>query len=131
MLARQIGVPTENILGLAAHESEYGKGRFALEGNNFFSMHAPAPLQTGTLTAKGNPNLKVATYSSFYQCGQSFLMRFGTGLRGKISPKEFGEALVAIHYNSGDSKTGGRTGYARLVEDAINMVKRRLQCPAK
>lgn len=39
MLARQIEVPTENILGLAAHESQYGLGRFAAEGNNFF-FHA-------------------------------------------------------------------------------------------
>ena len=93
-------------------------------------MHAPAPLRTRSLAATGNTNLKVATYESFLQSGQSFLRRFGAGLRAKIEARDFSQALIAIHFNSGSAKTGGRDGYAKLVEDAINMVKRRLQCPA-
>lgn len=127
-LAKQIDVPAENILGLAAHESEYGKGRFAVEGNNFFSLHAPAPMQIGEIAAKGNLRLKVAKFSSFFQCGQSFLARFGSGLRGKKDPKEFSAALVAIHFNTGNAKTGGRDGYAKLVEDTIIIVKKRALC---
>ena len=127
-LAWQIDVPIENILGLAAHESQYGKGRFATEGNIFFSMHAPAPLQTGTTTALGDPKMKVAAFASFLQSGQSFLARFGSAVRGKKNPGEFSRALVTSHFNTGDAKTGGRFGYAKLVEDAIGMVKARMQC---
>jgi hypothetical protein len=128
ILAKQIDVPSENILGLAAHESQYGQGRFATEGNNFFSMHSPAPLQTGTITALGAPKMKVATFNSFLQSGQSFLARFGEAVRGKKDPGEFSKALVASHFNTGNAKTGGRPGYAKLVEDAIGMVKARMQC---
>ncbi|NHZ94336.1 hypothetical protein [Massilia sp. CCM 8734] len=54
-LADDLRMPTENILGLAAHECKHGEGRFADKGNNFFSMHAPAPFQIGTITASGDP----------------------------------------------------------------------------
>lgn len=130
ILAKQISVPTENILGLAAHESQWGVGRFAVQGNNYFSMHAPAPMQSGTMHAKGDAKLLVATYESFYRCGQSFIARFGNSVKGKEDPKEFSEALVSCGYNSGNSKTGGSDGYAKKVESAILMVKRRESCLA-
>jgi uncharacterized FlgJ-related protein len=60
ILARQVDVPFESILGLAAHESLYGGGRIARENNNYFSMHAPAPFQIGVDTAKDDPRVKVA-----------------------------------------------------------------------
>jgi uncharacterized FlgJ-related protein len=41
LIAAMLKLPTENILGLAAHESQYGVGRIAIEYNNFFSLHAP------------------------------------------------------------------------------------------
>ncbi|MDI5829785.1 hypothetical protein MJN51_39885, partial [Salmonella enterica subsp. enterica serovar Kentucky] len=40
-------VPVENILGLAAAESQYGTGRIAREYNNYFSLQAPASFQSG------------------------------------------------------------------------------------
>lgn len=96
LIALALDVPVENILGLAAEESEYGKGRIAKEYNNYFSMHAPAPLQIGEQAAKGSTTVKVAVYSSFLQCGQSFAARFGSAVRGKKKPKEFVQARDTI-----------------------------------
>ena len=128
LLAKMYDLPTENILGLAAHESQYGGGRIAKDNNNFFSMHAPAPLQIGEDTARGNSKVKVARYNSFYQCGQSFLLRFGAAVKGVHDPKAFGQALVKARFNSRSSANGGRYGYASLVADAIKMVKVRMTC---
>jgi len=131
LLAKQLDIPTENILGLAAHESQYGAGRIARECNNFFSMHAPAPLQMGEESAKGNTRIKVAKFSSFYQSGQSFIIKFGHGVKGKKDSDVFSKALITMHYNSGSAANGGRDGYAKLVKDAIAMVKARMSCPAQ
>jgi uncharacterized FlgJ-related protein len=38
-VAQKLNVPVENILGLAAEESEWGTGYIALKYNNYFSMH--------------------------------------------------------------------------------------------
>ncbi len=50
--AAELGVPVENILGLSALESNWGKSRFAIEGNNYFGIHYPAPYAEGYLHAK-------------------------------------------------------------------------------
>ena len=46
LIAKQLDVPVENILGLAAKESFYGQGRIATEYNNYFSMHGPVMTPT-------------------------------------------------------------------------------------
>ncbi len=127
-LALLINVPIENVLGLAAHESQYGQGRIAKEDNNYFSMHAPAPLQIGDDSAKGNPHVRVAKYASFLSSGQSFITRYGNAVRGKSDPMEFAQALVRANFNTGDPKSGGAANYAKKVADAIHMVKLRLEC---
>ncbi len=128
LLAKQYNVPTENILGLAAHESQHGVGRIAKDNNNFFSMHAPAPLQIGEDVARGNSKVRVAKFSSFYQSGQSFLIRFGPAIKGKSNPQDFAEALIKAHFNSGSSANGGRDGYAAFLVQAIKKVKARMGC---
>src|SRR5206468_4775551 len=42
IVAQDLEVPTENILGLSGIESTWGTNRFAREGNNFFSLHGGA-----------------------------------------------------------------------------------------
>lgn len=127
-LAFYLNVPIENILGLAAHESQYGQGRIAREDNNYFSMHAPAPFQIGDDSAKGNALVKVAKYSSFLQSGQSFIARYGSAVRGRSDPMEFAQALIRANFNTGNPKNGGAVNYAKKVADAIHMVKLRLEC---
>jgi len=127
-LADQIDVPVENVVGLAAEESEYGSGRIAKTYNNYFSMHAPAPYQNGAVPSLKNPKLKVATYDTFLKCGQSFVERFGDSVRGIKDPTEFAKALVKVHFNTGDSKTGGRDDFVPYVVQIIGSVKVRMNC---
>jgi len=128
-IADRLKVPVENILGLAAQESQYGEGRIASEYNNYFSMHAPAPLQTGEAAALKDPKVKVAKFASFAQSAQSFEQRFGAAVKGKADPEDFGEALVSAKFNSGDAATGGRGGFAPYLAGIIKMVKARMACP--
>ena len=127
-LAQQVNVPTENILGLAAEESQYGAGRIATTINNYFSMHAPAPLQIGEEPAHGNPSVKVAKFNSFYQSGQSFIAIYGSSIRNLSDPAQFGKALVRVNFNPGDAARGGRTGFVEYLAEIIEVVKLRMGC---
>lgn len=131
LIANELKVPVENILGVAAKESRYGQGRIATEYNNYFSMHAPAPLQSGKVHPLGSNKVWVATYVSFLACGKSFVIRFGNAVRGKKDPSLFAKALIDAHFNSGKSDNGGHTGYAEELIDMIGMIKRRMECSAK
>ncbi|NHZ35960.1 glucosaminidase domain-containing protein [Massilia rubra] len=126
-LARKLKMPTENILGLAAHECKHGEGRFADKGNNFFSMHAPAPFQIGTITALRDPKVKMAVFPNFKIACNSFDESYGEKLHGISDAGDFSRALVTIGFNSGKSSNGGTDGYAKKVEDSIRMVKIRLE----
>lgn len=127
-IAKLLKLPTEYILGLAALESQYGKGRIAREYNNFFSMHAPAPYQSGAIAPLGNAKIKVAIYPSFLDCARSFATRFGSTLIGLTTPEAFAKELVRIHFNTGNPATGGTAGYAAKVADIIKVVKARMEC---
>ncbi len=128
LLAKQINVPIENVLGLAAQESQYGTGRIARDCNNYFSMRAPAPLQVGVETAHGDPKVKVAKYSSFLQSGQSFVQKYGNAVKGLAEPIAFAQALVDAHFNTGNVANGGRAGFEKYLADIIAAVRMRLQC---
>jgi len=63
-LADKLHMPVENILGLSAFESGWGKGPYAADGgNNFLSLHYPAPFATGYRTTPDG-KAKVATFES-------------------------------------------------------------------
>src|SRR5262249_11167680 len=50
--ANKLQVPVENVLGLSAFESGWGKEGFASAGNNYLGIHYPALLATGYVVAK-------------------------------------------------------------------------------
>jgi hypothetical protein len=127
-LAAQVSVPVENILGLAAEESQYGTGTIAREYNNYFSLHAPAKFQTGEKPAKGDPKVKVATFESFKRSGQSFLDHYGEKIRGVSDPSKFALALVDARFNSGNSENGGRSDFVDYLVGIIKAVKVRSAC---
>ncbi|MBV7407027.1 glucosaminidase domain-containing protein [Enterobacter sp. ENT03] len=131
IIAKQLDVPVENILGLAAAESQYGTGRIAREYNNYFSMHGPAPLQSDQVHPQGSAKTWVATYPSFLTCGRSFAVRFGNAVRGKKDAVAFVNALVSVNFNTGNHATGGTDGYVKKTSDIIMMVKRRMACSVK
>jgi len=126
-----LGIPVENLLGLAAKESGYGgeNSRIARELNNYFSMHSPAPFEVGRSPAKGDPNVYLAHFASFYQSAKSFSRRFGVAIRGKNDPSAFAQALVCSSgcYNPGKAP-GGNPEFVRLLIDVIRTVKVRLTC---
>jgi flagellum-specific peptidoglycan hydrolase FlgJ len=86
-------LPTANILGLSALESGWGKGRFAKEGNNFFSLHYPASLAIGSLPAKGDKNVLVAKFASYADSAESFRLDYGSIVQNISDPAGFARAL--------------------------------------
>jgi len=91
-VADELGVPVENILGLAALESGWGTAsRFVTQGNNFFSIHYPAPFATGYILAAGGK--KVATFADYADSLRSFAAISGSLGHGKSDPVEFARAL--------------------------------------
>lgn len=65
IIAKELDVPVENILGLAAAESQYGTGRIAVEYNNYFSLRAPASFQSGRVHPKDSNKTWVAIFLRF------------------------------------------------------------------
>lgn len=113
LIAKQLNAPVENILGLAAAESQYGTGRIAREYNNHSSLHAPASFQSGEIHPHGNKKIRVATFPSFSICARSFAIKYGIAVRDVKDALAFCDALVKAGFNSGDSSTGGTDNYAK------------------
>jgi RHS repeat-associated protein len=101
IVAQGLAVPTENILGLSAIESMWGRNRFALEGNNFFSLHggANAPFATGSMRARGGASM--STFPSYLASARSFAAQYGRYVQGLVKPEQFSQGLIRGHYNSG------------------------------
>jgi hypothetical protein len=86
--------PTANLLGLSGLESGWGNGPFAANGlDNFFSEHSPAPFQNGSVPARGDPKIKVATFPNYKTSLRSFLKESGQIIAGHTDPYEFARAL--------------------------------------
>jgi hypothetical protein len=90
--ADRLGVPVENILGISAIESTWGTSRFAIEGNNYFGIHYPAPYAIGYMQAKKGP-AKVATFASYADSLKSFVAISGSLIQGKSDPQAFAATL--------------------------------------
>ena len=129
-VAKKLRLPVENLLGLAAEESQWGQGYIAMKYNNYFSMHAPAKLETREVPARRNPAVKVAVFRSFGDCAESFAARYGSAVAGKSNPADFAKALVSVSFNTGNAKTGGRDDFVPYLVHIIEMTRRRLNCPA-
>jgi RHS repeat-associated protein len=130
LLATQLDVPVENILGLSGEETGYGKSNIARTANNYFGLHAGAPGSLGNpfVTGGGARVARFPTYPDpFLASGQSFVQRFGGLVQGQSDPNAFANALVP-DFNPANSKTGGNNGFVKLVEDTISAIKKRLGC---
>ena len=131
LIAKDLDMPVENILGLVAQESEWGRGRIASEYNNYFSMHAPAIYEISETPARRDPSVKVAVFESFIQCGKSFVFRYGKAVKGISDPKAFGDALVKAGFNPGNAAKGGRENFPDYLAGRIKEAKERMACPVK
>ncbi len=83
IIAKELDVPVENILGLAAAESQYGTGRIAREYNNYFSLQAPASFQSGRVHPKDSNKTWVAIFLRFQFVRDLLLSSMVTLLGGK------------------------------------------------
>ncbi|WP_353228891.1 glucosaminidase domain-containing protein [Novosphingobium sp.] len=72
-IAASLNVPTEMILGLSGIESKWGQGRFAVQGNNYFSQHAGkhVPFQQGSIVSRGDGPM--AAFASYLDSGRCFV----------------------------------------------------------
>lgn len=96
-VADRLGIPVENLLGLAASENSYGmKGRFAA-ANNILNMHYPAPLAIDQSPSKEDKTVAVAVYASTADCMNSFALRFGSLIQGISDPQQFLTILQNAH----------------------------------
>jgi hypothetical protein len=93
--ADKLGVPVENILGLAASENTYGlKGNF-VAGNNILNMHYPAPYAIGSMpSGKDGP---MAVYANTADCIDSFVASYGDRVKGVTDPEQFVTILQRTH----------------------------------
>ncbi len=105
--ADQLGIPVENILGVSALESGWGKSRIAIDGNNFFGINYPAPHATGRLPAL-KPGPDFSKFASYADSLKSFVAISGSLIQDKSDPEAFAAALQ----NSGkfgiDPDTGAK-----------------------
>ena len=128
-IAKRMNVPVEFILGLVAQETQYGLGDAAKNDNNYYSLHAPAPGQSGSRHAKGDPKVMLAGFDTPHDSGLSFIKKFGTFVQNASDATDFALRLVKAGFNSGSSETGGRDGFVHYLVGIINNVKVRMSCP--
>lgn len=86
-----LGVPVENILAVSALESSWGESRFAVQGQNYFGIHYPAPFAISYMAAQSG--VKVATFASYADSLRSFVAISGDDVQGLNDPLDFGAPL--------------------------------------
>lgn len=124
--ADKLHVPVENILGLSALESGWGKGRFAIQGNNFINLYAPAPYQTGSMPALESTS-RLATFASYGDCLKSLAERYGHLIDGISDPAEFAATLQNAKLFGIDPDTGAKVpGFVSGVTQTIRGFRARV-----
>jgi hypothetical protein len=103
--ANALGVPVENVLGLAALESQWGYSRFALEGNTLFNLYSGAALKNGSMKALGSNN-RLATFPDTATSFRSFAIDSKRIVSGVSDPTEFASKLQAAGKYGIDIKSG-------------------------
>jgi RHS repeat-associated protein len=121
------------ILGLSAVESGWGGGDFVtgkynngVPINNFFSQHAPAPGENGTVTINGN---YMATYASYAASAAGFdQSSSGALITGVTDPTKAISALQNAGLY-GINRDGSKVaGFVSSVVDTINFIANRIGC---
>jgi len=90
-VADKYGVTPEEILGIAALESDWGNSRFAKKGN-YFGLHAPVQGQTGSVKIENGPGY-AATFNNFRESAEAFMRTKGRLVVGVKDPTEFARIL--------------------------------------
>jgi RHS repeat-associated protein len=130
-VASQLGVPTKDVLGLSAHESTWGTGRFALQENAFFSEEGGAQplLSNGVMHPTENASTNVWGFPSYLASAQAFAARYGKYVKGVADPSQFAGNLQNMGYNSGTKAGNGTPGWSKQVVRDIANTATRMNCP--
>jgi flagellum-specific peptidoglycan hydrolase FlgJ len=128
VVAADLKIPAENLLGLSALESGWASGPFVRDGrNNFFSMHSPTPFENGVVFTK-DKMVRVATFPDYETCLRAFAKSYGKYIIGKAEPNEFAKALqIAKKYGINRDGSPVKT-FVPEVADTIKSFKIRMQC---
>jgi hypothetical protein len=121
----------QNILGLAAVESDFGQNRFATDGNNFFALSTtrqnPLPGQIGLMIAQGDPNIGMARFEDFQAPSKAFALTSGQMVKGEIDPARFATILQS-RGKFGTGPRGPVPGYLNQLTEVIHELAIRLNC---
>jgi len=131
--AAKIDTTPAIILGLSAFESGWGSGDFVTGSynngvpiNNFFSQHAPAPGESGTVTINGN---YMAAYASYAASAMGFVdSASGAMIAGISNPAEAmsdlqNAGLYGINQDGSKDPT-----FVKNAASTINFIQNRLGC---
>ncbi len=91
--ADRLGIPVENILGVAALESQWRNSRIAIQGNNFFGINYPAPHAAGPLPTPAGGTTTYSRFTSYAESLKSFVAIAGSLIQGTSDPEAFAAAL--------------------------------------
>lgn len=127
-VAKQLGVPTENVLGLSGIESQWGTSNAAQSASNFFGLHggASAPFATGTWYTSGG--VAMSMFSSYLSSAQSFASQYGGFVANAANPISFAKGLVRAGFNPGKAPLGN-PNFVRDTANTIDTTRERMkQC---
>jgi len=125
-VAQQLGVPTQNVLGLSGIESQWGTSNAARSANNFFGLHggSNAPFANGSWYTSGG--IQMSSFPSYLASAQSFAAQYGPGVSGISNPTAFAQALVQAGFNPATAPLGN-PNFVADTANTINMTAIRMQ----
>jgi hypothetical protein len=127
LVAKQLGIPTQNVLGLSGIESTWGTSNIATSANNFFGLHggANAPFANGAYVTSGG--VQMSAFPSYLASAQSFAAQYGSFVSGVVDPTKFAQALVSAGFNPGKLPLGN-PDFVKDTARTINATKGRMGC---
>ena len=127
-VAQQLGVPTQNVLGLSGIESRWGTSNAAMSANNFFGLHggANAPFANGSWTTGGG--VQMSAFPSYLASAQSFAAQYGPTVSGISDPTAFAQALVRAGFNPATAPAGN-PNFVADTASTINTTAVKMTCP--
>jgi hypothetical protein len=130
-VAADLRTTIQNILGLAAFESDFGRSRFATHGNNLFGLSTskdkPLPGQIGIMLNQANPDQGMSMFPDYLTSANAFAQTKGQLIKGETEPAKF----ASILQNRGQFGLVFNRPLATYVEDltkVIHEIAIRLHC---
>ena len=131
VIADFLRTSVQNILALAAIESDFGHNRWARDGNNYFSLSTPRdktlPYQIGLQVGMSDPKTGMAKYEDFFHSAKSFAETKGQLVKGHMEPDRFA-TILHTRANMGQSPEGPIDDYVQKLTTIVRSLELRLNC---